>query len=205
MIKENNYQSPISLHYADAMKIKQTIEIYGRNEDSIYNKETKNFEVQKNIIVTLHNKKYRLDEYHFHIPSEHKVNGEIYAAEIHYVFIELDKDFENSKNVKRKCSDICGCNQKEEKEEKEGIIVIGRVIHNSGQYKDLCNIQVKIPHYYFQYDGTLTVGNYSPVRWIIGETPIHYDISQLSGIAKNSRPLQPLDGRIILHTEKHRK
>ena len=189
------YQSPISLQHEGAIKIKQRIDIYGRNEDAIFNPETKNFEVKKKIIITLNNKQYKLDEYHFHVPSEHKVNGQLYEAEIHYVFIECDK---NSIDNERTCSNICGCCGDHNKD----IIVIGRIILNAGPYKDLKNIQVKIPHYYYQYDGTLTTGNYSPVRWIIGETPVHYDLKQLEGISKSIRPLHELDGRIILFSDK---
>jgi carbonic anhydrase len=205
------YQSPISLHHADAVKIKQTIDVYGRNDNAIFNTETKNFEVQTKIIITLNNKQYKLDEYHFHIPSEHKVNGKCYEAEIHYVFIEYDKVAIDSQ---RKCSNICHCEcegegnatlsvfEEEKTVERNDVVVIGRVILNAGHYKDLKNIQVKVPHYYYQYDGTLTTGNYSPVRWIIGETPIHYDFAQLVDISKKTRSLQDLDGRIVLYSEK---
>jgi carbonic anhydrase len=189
------YQSPISLNHADAVTIKQTIDIYGRNDNSFFNPETKNFEVQNKIIITLNNKQYKLDEYHFHLPSEHKVNGSMYEAEIHYVFIEYDTA---NLNKDRTCSNVCSC----ERGHEENVVVIGRVILNSGPYKDLTNIQVKVPHLYYQYDGTLTTGNYSPVRWIVGETPVHYDIKQIIPIAKPIRTIQPLDGRIILYSEK---
>jgi carbonic anhydrase len=190
------YQSPISLHHSDAILIKQTIDIYGRNENAIFNEETKNFEVQKNIVITLNNKQYKLDEYHFHIPSEHKVNGSMYEAEIHYVFIEYSNEKQKNNN-REPCSNICGCRGGHNKD----TIVIGRVILNAGPHKDLTNIQVKVPHFYYQYDGTLTTGTYSPVRWIIGETPVHYDLKQIIPIAKLIRPLQKLDGRIILFSE----
>jgi carbonic anhydrase len=178
-------KSHISLNHSDAIKIKQLINIYGRNDDAIFNEKTKNFEVQKKIIITLNNKQYKLDEYHFHIPSQHTVNGEIYEAEIHYVFIEYDK---NSIDKERKCSNICGCEFIIDKD----VIIIGRVILNSGPYKDLKNIQVKVPHYYYQYDGMLTTDNNSPICWIIGETPVHYNFSQLLSISKRISPLDNL-------------
>lgn len=190
------YQSPITLDSKDNIKVKQHIEIYGRNENAIFNPKTNNYEVKRKVILTLNHKKYKLDEYHFHIPSEHKVNGQKYASEIHYVFVEYD---ENAiEEEKRECSDICGCIRPENK----NILVIGRIILDAGQHKQLEDLQVKVPHYYFQYDGTLTTGDYSPVRWIIGETPVHYCLSQLAHVAKGSRELQELDGRIILFSEK---
>jgi hypothetical protein len=106
------YQSPIVLDKADSIKIHQTLEIYGRNEDAVYNQVTQNYEVKRNIILTIKNKKYRLDEYHFHNPSEHKVNGHMYPAEIHYVFIEFDNEIDNEKEdckEIREHSNICCC------------------------------------------------------------------------------------------------
>jgi carbonic anhydrase len=192
-----SYQSPITLDSKDYIKVKQHIEIYGRNENAIYNPVTKNYEVKRKVILTLNDKKYKLDEYHFHIPSEHKVNGQKYASEIHYVFVEYDVN-NIEEEEKRECSDVCGCNHPKNK----NILVIGRIILDAGQHKHLEDLHVKVPHYYFQYDGTLTTGNYSPVRWIIGETPVHYCLSQITRVAKGSRELQELDGRIILFSEK---
>ena len=197
------YQSPIVLDKADSIKIHQTLEIYGRNEDAVFNPVTKNYEVKRNIILTIKNKKYRLDEYHFHNPSEHKVNGHMYPAEIHYVFIETDNEIDNKNEESteiREHSNICCCHfEKHYKHPNKNILVIGRIIVNNEHHKDFTNLQVKAPHYYYQYDGTLTTGSYSPVRWIIGETPVHYNVKQIETVAKPARPLQPLDGRIILY------
>ena len=51
---------------------------------------------------------------------------------------------------------------------------------------------------YYEYDGTLTTGELKPVRWIIGKYPIYLNIKQIECIAKPARPIQDLDGRIIL-------
>ena len=206
----NSYQSPIILDKSDYIKIRETIEIYGRNEDAVFNPVTKNYEVKRNIIVTLNHKKYRLDEYHFHNPSEHKVNGNTYRAEIHYVFVEIDSDMkeknenknEESPTIREHSNICCGSHETHYKHPNKNIIVIGRIIVNNESHKDFTNLQVKAPHYYYQYDGTLTTGSYSPVRWIIGEAPVHYNLKQIETIAKPARPLQPLDGRIILFSEK---
>uniref|UniRef100_A0A6C0DPZ1 carbonic anhydrase n=1 Tax=viral metagenome TaxID=1070528 RepID=A0A6C0DPZ1_9ZZZZ len=201
--KSSVYQSPICLEKSIAIPLQQHIEIFGKNENAIYNHDTKNFEVQENVFITLNSKKYKLEEYHFHIPSEHKINGQKYAAEIHYVFFEYtdnDQCLNNNqpKHSNKDCRDVCGCHTTYS----ENIIVIGRLIQHAEIYRNLVNIQVKVPHYYYQYDGTLTTGNYSPVRWIIGENPVHYDFEQLLLIAKSVRELQNLDGRIILYSEK---
>lgn len=184
------YQSPIALDKCSDIAISEYIDLYGRNENAIFNPITKNYEVKSRVIISINHRKYKLHEYHFHIESEHKVNGEKYPAEIHYVFIEHNDKCED---VEQRY-DVCGCNHPTHK----NILVIGRTIDNTTRHKNLENLQVKIPGCYYQYDGTLTTGDYSPVRWLVGEKPIHYDMKQLIPISKSARPLQPLDGRIIL-------
>lgn len=133
----------------------------------------------------------------------------IYEAEIHYVFIETNEvsnDFfrheeppiEKDPMVAetRRISNICDCCQRRSSD--QNYLVIGRVINNTNIYKDLSKIQVKIPTCYYEYDGTLTTGTYSPVRWIIGNDPVHFNFTSLIPIAKTSRPIQKIDGRIIL-------
>lgn len=202
---ENSYQSPISLDHENRIKIHKKIHIEGINRGSKYNSETKNFEVKDNVIITVGKKRYRLEEYHFHVRSEHKVNGEFYPAEIHYVFIEIE--FDDNTPLTRtteKCHNLCQCTNNIGSITKldidTDIIVIGRVILDVPEYKNLDILQVKVPHFYYEYDGTLTTGNYTPIRWIVGETPIHFDLRQLEQIAKAARPIQELDGRIVLYS-----
>ena len=193
-----SYQSPIALEKYNYVGISQSIEIYGRNENAIFNKESKNFNVQRKIVCTINNNKYLLVEYHFHTPSEHKK----YPAELHYVFVEYDENVEdndiNENNYVNEQIDICGCNYSHNK----NILVIARTILNGGGHRDIKNIPVKVPHYYYQYDGNLNSDKYSPVSWIVGETPIHFDTNQLTTYSKPSRPLQDINGRIILFSEK---
>ena len=206
---ERSYQSPIALDHDNRIKIHKKIHIKGVNRGAEFNSETKNFEVNDNVIITIKNKQYRLEEYHFHVSSEHKVNGNFYPAEIHYVFIEID-DNEARKRHRTTCHNLCksnsGSNSESNSENmstnniQEDIVVISRVILDVPEYKNLDILQVKVPHFYYEYDGTLTTGNYAPVRWIVGETPIHFDIRQLERIAKPAKPLHDLDGRIVLYS-----
>ena len=186
------YQSPIVLSNCNTLEIKQSIDIKGRNKGAIYNIEEKIFEVSDEIILTVGNKRYQLQEYHFHIPGEHKIKGNIYPSEVHYVFEEITED---NKNKKKRHYNICGGKIPED----VNLLVIGRVICPSKKPKELSKLQVRIPKCYFEYDGGLTTGDLStPVLWIVGKHSLRFNINQLTSIAKTSRPLQPLDGRIIL-------
>lgn len=201
------YQSPIELNRKNTIKIHQYFDIFGTNNGAVYDSSAKIFEVKDNIILNINNKNYKLEEYHFHIPSEHIVNNHIYPSELHYVFYELDdcnkQNKQNNKNNKnnKKCRDVCGCNDNDNND--DNILVIGRLVCDSNICKSLEEIQVKIPKCYYEYDGTLTTGNYAAVRWIVGENPIYYSFEQIKSFAKSARPTQPEDGRIIMFEEKN--
>lgn len=193
------YQSPIYLQTKNVLRIEQRITVDGDNSGAHYNKEKKIFEVDDTIVLKIGKKQYRMVEYHFHMPSEHIINNNKFPSELHYVFLEIDQ---NSPFLPRCCPDICGC-QFDNIELGTNILVVGRTIKDASDqfvFKplDLSKIQPKIPHHYFEYDGTLTTGDYSPVRWIVGENPIEININDISGFEKPARPIQKFDGRIVL-------
>src|ERR1044072_3885276 len=101
------YQSPIALNNCDIIKIEQCINVCGHNHCATFNPDTKVFEVHDKIILKVNSKRYQLEEYHFHVPSEHKVNHKKYPSEIHYVFVELGPDRKYLSHG-HKCADICG-------------------------------------------------------------------------------------------------
>ena len=162
-------------------------------------------------------KKYRLLEYHFHVPGEHNINYKIYNAELHYVFQEIDKfdsdsdtasesdDDKDRNNINTESLDICGCGGNRPNSILN-ILVLSRVIthvksHNKWHVENLRKIQVDLPSYYFEYDGSIIGGgnNYMPVRWLVGDDPILFDAEQLKPFAKSARSLQNKDGRQLLY------
>jgi carbonic anhydrase len=202
--ESSSYQSPISIEPFNHIHIDECIKISGKNRDACYNDHTKNFKVKSQVVVKINSKTYKLVEYHFHVPSEHIINGKRYPSEIHYVFIEYNDDESDSdsddsshsshgSHASRERHCAC-CSEHYDK----NLLVIGRTIKCSKRKQKLKDIQVKIPHTYYEYDGTLTTGELKPVRWIIGKYPIYLNIKQIECIAKPARPIQELDGRIIL-------
>jgi len=196
------YQSPISLHFCGSFPINERLKIHGENCKAYYNCKKKIFEVKDDVILSAHSKKYKLHEYHFHVPCEHEINDKKFAAELHYVFIECSVNECESTEPKKysEYHDVCGCDKNQQID--ENILVIGRVIKNTNELKDLETIQVDAPCDFFEYDGTLTTGTYSPVRWIVGEHQIKFNIHELCKVAKDARPLQDFDGRIVLFSDK---
>ena len=194
------YQSPIPLNLTDdVFHIKQSIDLRGKNKGAKYNHDDHIFELQDKVVMRIDNKKYRLVEYHFHTPAEHTINCKLYPAEIHYVFYEMNKKHHH-KLKPSKHMDVCGCKNVDD----EDILVIGRVIKNTHRCDSknvkLDYLQVELPSTYFEYDGSLTgEGDGTvPVRWIVGKHPIRLPLREIISVAKNARPLQPLDDRIVL-------
>lgn len=166
------YQSPIVLDKTNVIYIHQDIEVCGENEGAIFDPIAKVYNVQDIIIIEIDCIKYRMVEYHFHVPAEHSIHNTIYPAEIHYVFNEIN----NISNV----------------------LVIGKAISNISRHVDLSKLQIRIPEKYFEYDGSLTTASFSPAKWIFDYRIKHLNIQDIIQVAQTAIPLQPLDGRIIL-------
>lgn len=190
------YQSPICLDNKNVLNIEQFIGLDGFNTGATYNESSKIFEINDYIVLRIGKKFYKLVEYHFHVPCEHIVDNTPTLSEIHYVFLEFDKTKPFVPVERHVCPDVCGgCFDNIS----SNILVIGRTINDTPKHVALTKIQPKVPHHYFEYDGTLTTGDLSPVRWIVGENPLHINLDDISVVAKTSRPIQNQDGRIILY------
>jgi len=204
MSNPSYYQSPICLNDEDVIEIDKYLHLYGTNEGAVYDETPRIFIVNDIIILRVDEQTYRLIEYHFHLPSEHIINNSNFASEIHYVFVQHDK---NKKYESHNCPDVCsGCSC----DISGNVLVIGRVITNipleedrRREHDSLAKLQPRIPNYYFEYDGTLTTGANYPVRWIVGRNPIQMKIGEITDFAKTARPIQPLDGRIVLYSRNY--
>lgn len=186
------YQSPIILTNEHAIPINQCVTLKGKNHGATFEPDNRLFRVHDRIILTVGNQRYQLVEYHFHVPAEHEVDGMTYPSELHYVFMELEADgsLKNHEGI-----DVCA---NIVPEEHGNILAVGRTIEPKKIPVDLSKLQVEFPCDYYEYDGSLTTPPFDPVKWIVGQHPIHLPQREIILIAKNARPLQPLNGRIIL-------
>ncbi|EKX44650.1 hypothetical protein GUITHDRAFT_109427 [Guillardia theta CCMP2712] len=164
---------------------------------------------------------YTLEQFHFHTPSEHKVAGRHYDMEMHFVhsamvdgqkklaviaaFFEVGDNspafvkqlFETalpsvSSNPTALAPnlDFRGIAQE---------VLVGTVptkLESANEF---------VPNFknYFQYTGSLTTPPCTEgVTWVVLKNPVDITAADLSAIqnleGKNSRPTQPLNGRVVL-------
>lgn len=149
--------------------------------------------------ITIDDQKFTLVQIHFHLPSEHKLNGQTFNMEGHLVH--------QSKDGK--------------------VAVIGFFIKEGKLNNDLAELWSVMPYEMngqpyemnqtidllevlpddlevFRYSGSLTTPPCTEgVTWIIFEDPIEMSVVQIEAFAKiysqNNRPIQPLNERKIYH------
>jgi len=174
------YQSPIDIRSSQSIVSNSRGPcLSGTKTKTKYNPERRIFEVLNNIVTYLHDVKFYLIEYHFHVPSEFYLEGKSYPSELHYVFSDLESD--------RAGQGI----------PKGNILIIARLIENSPVKESLENLNVFLPSQYYELDGATEL---APVRWIVGRSPIAMNVETIQKVAKPARSLYPANNRIILLT-----
>ena len=140
---------------------------------------------------------YQLVQFHFHTPSEHTVKGKQYDMELHLVH----KDAEGHLVV-------IGVLM-EKGEHNQALDVVWEAFpKEAGAPKDLpgdVNATAFLPagHQVYRYMGSLTTPPCSEgVKWLLMQTPTAVSATQAQAFQKlfpyNSRPVQPLNNRVVL-------
>jgi carbonic anhydrase len=139
---------------------------------------------------------YQLVQFHFHTPSEEKINGKAYPLVAHLVH----------KNAEGKLA-VVGVLFKQGKENAALKPVFNALPAAEGEKKPLENgfdaaAILPADHGYYAFTGSLTTPPCSEeVRWQVLKTPAEVSASQLAAFRKlfkmNARPVQPLNGREV--------
>ncbi|MDR6224406.1 carbonic anhydrase [Desmospora profundinema] len=148
--------------------------------------------------ITVDNHTYLLNQFHFHTPSEHTINDEAYAMELHLVH----------------------------QDENENIAVVGLLIQSGKENTQLASLWENMPQNEnepevaldgkwnvdtllpkdirtYRYSGSLTTPPCSEgVQWLLIKQPIELSEEQIQAFQRifpmNSRPVQPLYNRDII-------
>ncbi|MNC05239.1 Carbonic anhydrase precursor [compost metagenome] len=185
-VKEDESLSPVSVEYSSSpvsiMNNGHTIQVTLNN---------------KNNKLTIEGKTYQLQQFHFHLPSEHEVDGKHAEMELHLVH----------------------------KSEDGSLAVLGVLIHSGSENITLNRLWSVLPAeesadeividgafdpagllpadlHSFRYQGSLTTPPCTEgVQWIVLENPVTWSAEQIGKFAAifphDNRPVQPLGSREI--------
>jgi carbonic anhydrase len=195
---EGHAQSPINITHVKTADLPPLTFNYRPTQlDVINNGHSIQVNYAPGSTLTVGDKVYTLQQFHFHHPSEDHVNGHAYDMELHLVHADADKHLavvavflkrgkENSflKEVWRNMP----------MEEGKTVTIPG----------DMINIEEILPkgHKYFTFAGSLTTPPCSEnVTWYVLTTPVEISAAQSEKFAKlypaDNRPVQPVNGRSV--------
>ncbi len=192
-------QSPINLHAAYEAKLDRVAFSYqGTPLNIINNGHTIQVNYQPGSTVTVDAQTYELLQFHFHTPSEHKVNGESFKMEMHLVHKKgegelavvgvLMKEGQANRFLDAIIQHIP--KHAEERSMVEAVTInAADVLPESGEY--------------FHYYGSLTTPPCSEgVNWSVLKTPVEASAAQIeafhSVMGDNARPVQQVNQRFLL-------
>ena len=194
-------QSPIDVSNATELNLVDIGFNFGETALNILNNgHTIQVNADEGSSITYNEISYDLLQFHFHHPSEHTVNGEAAAMEIH--FVHRDSSSGNLAVV--------------------GVLLMAGEEDNAA-YADIFNnlpaeksdaqtldavvdLMSLLPEQqtFYTYQGSLTTPPCSEiVRWLLLDTPVYLSEAQLEAFGAifemNARPTQPLNERDLLH------
>lgn len=147
--------------------------------------------------ITVGDKRYELLQFHFHKPSEERLNGKAYALVAHLVHKSEDGKLAvvavlMDKGAKQPLVQAVFDNLPQAKEKETAV---------PGISIDL-NALLPDNRAYYSFAGSLTTPPCSEdVSWFVLKTPAHVSAEQIARFgrvyAMNARPVQPLNGRVI--------
>jgi carbonic anhydrase len=192
------HQSPIDLTKASLKDLKDPELHYQPSTIRVLNNgHTVQVNYDKGSSMDVDGQRFEVLQIHYHAPSEHRVDGKTFPAELHIVHknaagqlavigVLLEEGAENPAYQ----AFLSNLPAHESKEEAKGAKI---------------NVAELVPatHATFRYDGSLTTPPCTEgVRWFVMTTPVTLSRSQLAALETvfkgNNRPLQPLNARALI-------
>ena len=145
--------------------------------------------------LNLNGKTYELAQFHFHVASEHTIDGKSYAMELHLVHRYADDDLAVVGVLLEEGAANPTLAQFWDKLPSEGTVNTGNTL----------NIADILPNQrgYYTYEGSLTTpGCAEIVTWFVLKTPVSVSKEQVAAFqsvtgTSTARPVQALNGRVI--------
>ncbi|MFN0022958.1 MAG: carbonic anhydrase [Parvularculaceae bacterium] len=194
-------QSPIDLKSAPFVDEPDLVPAWRAGDGRLFNNgHTVEIEVEQGSFMMLDDERFELLQAHFHDPSEHRLDGEQFAMEMHFVH--------------RKASGA--------------LAVVGVLMRAGAENDTLARLWSAIPpsvgkehaatvafdpnaflpadRVHFQYDGSLTTPPCTEgVTWLVMRSPIDASLAQVAAFraieGENARALQERNGRMVTEGE----
>jgi carbonic anhydrase len=194
-------QSPVELSGSAGFAPKVQLEYWPSRVKLLNNGHTVQANYDPGSTLIVDGKRFALQQFHFHHPGEHGVDGKSFPLEMHFV----------NKSEDGKLAVI-------------GVLVIEGAANNwlkplfadlprPGESRELdarVNAADLVPRsrIFLHYSGSLTTPPCSEdVAWFVLRTPIEMSADQIAALAKllpdNHRPIQPPNGRAFVEGEAH--
>jgi len=196
-------QSPIDIKSAEKADLKPIEFNYKDSAVTVLNNgHTIQFNYDKGSFIKVGDDQYELIQFHFHTPSEEKINGKPYSMVAHLVH----------KNAEGKLA-VVGVLMQEGKQENKFLKSLwSELPAQQSEPKVLANKTTNIAQFlpaknaYYTFNGSLTTPPCSEgVRWFVLKEPVQISAEQHAAFQKifplNARPVQPLNGRKVQESQ----
>jgi carbonic anhydrase len=197
LAKTGKQQSPIDISGAVATDLPALEFAYHPSKiDLVYNGHTVEEVEDKKSSVKVHDEQFVLQQFHFHSPSEHTVDGKHSAIEMHLVH--------QSEGGKIAVVAVLI----EEGEDNPAFDAVWDFLPNAANRERKSSTTIDaaalLPnsHQYYSYSGSFTTPPCTEdVSWMVLTTPVELSKDQIEKfravINGNNRPVQPLNGRTL--------
>lgn len=193
-------QSPIDItHVLDAKLPPLDIVFKSTSETVVNNGHTVQVTANSEEAFPLDGDIFELVQYHFHAPGENRINGRSYPLEAHFVHV-------NSKGELAVLA-VMFVTGKENAALNPILDAIPDETGKEAVIDKRLSLKPLFPktHSYYRFSGSLTTPPCTEgIRWLVMSHPVSLSVKQLKKFQKalkhsNNRPLQPLNGRIIVN------
>ncbi len=196
------YQSPIDIRASVGAKL-QPVSASIKSTPLSFDLDGPTFAVpyQPGSQITVNGTRYELQQFHFHHPSEHTVNGKPYPMEAHLVLRSEGSSHNDA---------VMGVFIETGKENPMLAQFWEQLPRSPNKQIRAVNVNVGelLPQKknYHMYEGSMTTpGCPQGVRWFVLEAPVEASQSQIDRFIEdftqgdtNNRPIQPAYGRVVL-------
>ena len=198
-------QSPIDIISEDLIEYAMqpiSLDYSGRTESIINNGHTLQVNVTGNNTLVTHGGSFQLKQFHFHSPSEHRIDGEAFPLEAHFVH-------ENEKGELAVVSLLFRSGEFSQALAEFGKVAPQKAGEQDSFEQSLAELELtressrEITHYY-RYNGSLTTPPCTEgLRWFVIPIPQTISAEQIATyidlIGADARGPQPVNARIVLH------